>query len=62
MSYGRNWQYWQKRPQCNPFFGVQTATRLPPHRDAPAWLVPSDKTEPQSAAPIMSYGRNRQNR
>ena len=62
MSYDRNRQNWQKRPRSYPFFGVQTTAWLPPHPDAPAWLVPSDKTDPQSEAPIMSYGRNRQNR
>ena len=49
----------QKKPRSYPFFGVQTVGLLPPHPNAPARLVPSDETEPQSKAPIMSYSRNR---
>ena len=51
----------QEGPRSYQFFGIQTAGRQPPHPDAPTRLVPSDETEPQSEAPIMNYGRNRQN-
>ena len=49
-----------KRPRSYPFFGDQTAARLPPRPYAPGPLVRWDKTETESEARIMSYGRNRQ--
>ena len=49
-------------PRSCPFFSVHNTAWLPPHPDAPDPLVPWDETEPQLEAPIMSYGRNRQNR
>ena len=56
MSYGRNRQSLLSGPRSCPFFGVQTAARLPPHPDAPGTLVPRDPTETESEARIMSYG------
>ena len=56
MSYGRNRQNRLSGPQSCPFFGVQTAARLPPHPDAPRPLVLWDETETESEAPIISYG------
>ena len=61
MSYGRNRQNLLSGPRSCPFFGVQTAARLPPHPDAPGPLVPWDLTETESDARIMRYAQNRLN-
>ena len=52
----RNRQNLLTGPRSCPFFGVQTAARLPPHPKTPGPLVLWDETETESEAPIMSYG------
>ncbi|MGM2645437.1 hypothetical protein ACS2QC_29190, partial [Bacillus cereus group sp. Bce033] len=56
MRNGQNRQTLLSAPRTCPFFGVQTAARLPTHPDAPATLVPWDPTGTESEARIMSYG------
>ena len=51
----------EKTAPILPIFRHSSRGAATPHPDAPARLVPSDETESQSEAPIISYGRNRQN-